>query len=617
MTNYLFEIIFYKCHFLLYLQAQAPLLADFIYHLLIIEMTELHLPPIVNSESDSPIPGPILRSRQITIVGANGSGKSRFMDYLIRTLPERAFVLSAIKAFYPETSGNTLEGSVDRLFSTHISRSRYLRAESPSELDKLIFMLLDDEFDYLLSVKSSRLRGNDVAEHPTRLDKLVELWEEIFPGNRILQEGTKLLFSTEAGDDVIASTRLSHGEKAVLYYIAGVLYAMPGAVIFIDAPTRFLHPSILYTLWNAIENLRPDCTFVYITNDADFVSTRTENVSVWVKKYDSEENSWDYEVLPPGDVREDLFFNLIGTRRPILFIEGDATHSLDSKLYTLVFSDYVVRPLGSCDKVIESTRTFRDLNVMHHLESTGIVDRDRRTDQEIAYLRRKNIFVPDVAEVENIFLLESVIRAMATARGKDPEKVFIKVKQQVFSLWKRHLKEQVMMHVRHRVKRTVEYRIDGKFNTISEMEEHIKALTDIVNPKKLYDEIHVEFASMVPSQDYEGILRVFNHKPMLSETNVAGLLGFPGRDAYIRGVLNTIKQGGKASKVIKDAVKYSLGMTACQLAANPPLQPKPKVKKVIEKTTSPEIKNKKNRPANKNSEESVSKTRRTGHRRSH
>lgn len=580
-------------------------------------MTELHLPPIVNREQNSTHAGPVLRSRQITIVGANGSGKSRFMDYLIRTLPGRAYVLSAIKAFYPDTSGNGLDGSVDKRFSSHISRSRFLRAESPSELDKLIFMLLDDEFDYLLSVKAARLDGISVAEHPTRLDKLVELWEEIFSGNKILQEGTKLLFSTEAGEDAIASSRLSHGEKAVLYYIAGVLYAMPGAVIFIDAPTRFLHPSILYTLWNAIENLRPDCTFVYITNDADFVSTRTENVSVWIKSYDSQENSWDYEILPPGDVREDLFFNLIGARRPVLFIEGDATHSLDSKLYTLVFSDYVVRPLGSCDKVIESTRTFRDLNVMHNLESTGIVDRDRRTDQEISYLRRKNIFVPAVAEVENIFLLESVIRAMASARGKDPEKIFSKVKQQVFALWKKHLKEQVMMHVRHRVKRTVEYRVDGKFNTISEMEEHIKALSDIVNPKKLYDEILAEFAAMIPAHDYAGILRVFNYKPMLSETNVAGMLGFPGRDAYVRGVLNTVKQGGKASRVIKEAVKYSLGMTASQLAADPPLQPKPKVKKEPIEVPQPEIKSKKSAKANKSAGQSVSKSRRAGRRRIH
>ena len=67
--------------------------------------------------------------------------------------------------------------------------------------------------------------------------------------------------------------------------------------------------------------------------------------------------------------------------------------------------------------MIESTRSFNDLKQMHHLDSHGIVDRDRRTDAEVGYLRRKNILVPEVAEVENIFLLEDVVKTMAGVFG--------------------------------------------------------------------------------------------------------------------------------------------------------------------------------------------------------
>ena len=76
------------------------------------------------------------------------------------------------------------------------------------------------------------------------------------------------------------------------------------------------------------------------------------------------------------------------------------TPSLDIRLYSLVFPDMSVRPVGSCDKVIETTRSFNDQQAMHHLSSFGIVDRDRRTDQEVGYLRAKHIMVPDVAEME-------------------------------------------------------------------------------------------------------------------------------------------------------------------------------------------------------------------------
>ena len=64
---------------------------------------------------------------------------------------------------------------------------------------------------------------------------------------------------------------------------------------------------------------------------------------------------------------------------------------------------------------------------MHHLESRGVVDRDRRTDPEVDYLRRKSVMVPDVAEVENLFLLEGVIKAMAKRRRRNPDKVFSKL----------------------------------------------------------------------------------------------------------------------------------------------------------------------------------------------
>ena len=84
----------------------------------------------------------------------------------------------------------------------------------------------------------------------------------------------------------------------------------------------------------------------------------------------------------------------MGSRKPVLFIEGDGIHSIDARLYPLLFKDYSVKSLGSCNKVIEATRTFNDLT---GFDSRGIVDRDRRDDKEVAYLRGKRIMVPEVA----------------------------------------------------------------------------------------------------------------------------------------------------------------------------------------------------------------------------
>ena len=62
------------------------------------------------------------------------------------------------------------------------------------------------------------------------------------------------------------------------------------------------------------------------------------------------------------------------------------------------------------------------------INGTGIVDRDRRSAQEVEYLRRKRVMVPDVAEIENLLMLEEVVRTVASAHRRDETKAFSKVK---------------------------------------------------------------------------------------------------------------------------------------------------------------------------------------------
>lgn len=515
-------------------------------------MTPLYLPPLSGGRKPPELPD----ARQISIIGGSGAGKTKFMDELTAIAGNRAYCLSAVSAPYPERSESDRPGSIDMLFREAASKQPYMRTDAVSELDKLTYMLFIDEFEYLLSVKEERETTGTVKRLlPTRLDCLIKLWERVFPGNHIVRTKGSMMFATASGGDLISAERLSQSEQTVLYYAAAVLYAMPGAVIFVDSPSLFLHPTVLNSLWNSIEELRPDCIFVYNSVDVEFVNSRTHNVCIWVKSYDAEMHAWDYEVIPPGNMREELFVDLIGTRKPVLFIEGDARHSIDARLYPLVFADCTVKPLGSCDKVIESTRTFNDLKNMHHLESRGVVDRDRRTEPEVEYLRRKSVMVPDVAEVENLFLLEGVVRAMARRRRRNPEKVFAHVRSQVEGEFRRHFDEQALQHVRHRVKREVECKIDARFSCITAMETHLRGLVTMLRPREQYNELRTVFQGFLEHHNYEGILKVFNHKPMLSDCDVARLLGYKNKDEYISGVISALKEGGPDADDIREAIR--------------------------------------------------------------
>ncbi|MBO4944288.1 MAG: DUF4435 domain-containing protein [Muribaculaceae bacterium] len=517
------------------------------------------LPPRTDNQPSGKLPP----SRRVVIVGANGAGKTRFAERMAADSDDRpAFRMSALRALYDTRPPAARQSDIDGLYP-HTGNSFIETLDT--ELERLIALLMHDEMVNLFRYKAANSDTQRPATLPaTKLDKVMELWKEVFPGNRILVESGKMLFSRENASEYengYSSVKLSDGERAVIYHITAVLYAPRNARVFIDSPEMFLHPQLMQSLWNRIEQLRPDCTFVYVTHNLEFASSRSDALLLWVRSYDVAAKSWDYVILPPGSqLSDELYLAIIGSRKPVLFIEGDEVHSIDARLYPLVFKDYSVKSLGSCNKVIEATRTFNDLNSFHHLDSRGIVDRDRRDAKEVEYLRGRRIMVPDVAEIENILMLEEVIRAVASYSHKDETKVFMKVKAQVIAMFRHDLRQQALMHTRHRVKRTMEYRVDGRFANIGMLEEHLQALTTEINPRGLYENFCRDFRHYVSTGDYSAILRVYNQKSMLPGSNVAALCGMKNKDEYINTILKILRQDGRGAARIRQAITRCFGL---------------------------------------------------------
>ena len=515
------------------------------------------LPPKANGGK----PDVINNARRVTVIGANGAGKTRFSARLIESFPHRAYKLSALRAIFPTTSINKLEGSIDMIYAEKASLTHIFKGAAESEFERLIFLLLQEEFIDILTYKT-RLNTEDNIELPrTKLDDVLQRWIKVFPQNRVSRLDGKLFFSNECDDEPYSSQLLSNGEKAVLYYIGAVLYAMPNAVIFVDSPEIFLHHSIMQTLWNVIEGMRPDCTFIYNTHDIEFASSRIDNVCVWVRSYDNTREAWDYRIVTSSTFPDEIYFDILGTRKPVLFVEGDEMHSIDSKLYPLIFTEYTVKPVGSCDKVIEVTRAFNDMQSFHHLDSHGIVDRDRRNDHEVTYLRNKKIFVPDVAEIENILMLEGVVRTVARHYNRDENRVFSKVKQAVLNMFRSMLKQQALMHVRHNVKSSIEMRIDRKFQNINALEDHMSDLVHEINPRGLYDNFCRQFHEYEQQDNYAAVLKVFNEKTIINNSNVAPLCGLRNKDHYVKAILTILKEDGRDAQEIRKAVKACFGIT--------------------------------------------------------
>lgn len=498
----------------------------------------------------------------VIIIGANGAGKSRFTASLVESLGEKAFSLSALHGLYSSLPSDPAKSSVGKLYvAAGLYDSTVAKSSHINELDCLLSLLMHDEMANLLSYKLARHSDEAASLPSTRLDTVIDIWQDIFPGNRVLVENGSVLFGRDNDADRYTALKLSDGERAVMYYLAGVLYAPGQSVIFINSPEMFLHPTIMQPLWSRIEGLRPDCTFVYTTHDLEFAASRTGATAVWVRDYDPSALAWDYVVLDSNtDIGEDVYQAIIGARKPVLFIEGDGIHSIDAKLYPLIFKEFTVKSLGSCNKVIEATRAFNDLNSFHHLDSYGIVDRDRRDEHEVGYLRGKRVMVPEVAEIENILMLEGVVRTVARTRGLDEHKVFAKVSNAIISQFSADLRNQALMHTRHRVKRTVEYRIDGRFNNINMLEEHIRSLVDEIQPRRIYEELCRQFKHYVETRDYAAVLKVYNRKSMIPASNVAQLCGLRNKEEYIGAIIAILRSDSTDARSIRQAVKSCFGL---------------------------------------------------------
>ena len=88
---------------------------------------------------------------------------------------------------------------------------------------------------------------------------------------------------------------------------------------------------------------------VFITHDLEFAAARVAQKFV-ICDYDPAPR-WTIEAVPENTgFDEELTTLILGSRRPILFVEGNE-NSLDLAIYRCCFSDWTVIPKGSCDRL--------------------------------------------------------------------------------------------------------------------------------------------------------------------------------------------------------------------------------------------------------------------------
>ena len=94
------------------------------------------------------------------------------------------------------------------------------------------------------------------------IDKITSIWNAIYPHRQIILEDAKIKAKTTSSEEYHAK-EMSDGERVTIYLLGQCLIAPNDMTIIIDEPEIHLHKSIMYRLWDKIEEFCPNKTFIY------------------------------------------------------------------------------------------------------------------------------------------------------------------------------------------------------------------------------------------------------------------------------------------------------------------------------------------------------------------
>ena len=181
----------------------------------------------------------------------------------------------------------------------------------------------------------------------------------------------------------------------------------PNSYIIVDEPENHLHMAICSKLWDKLEQIRSDCKFIYLTHNLDFAASRTNTTLIWNKKF-TPPDIWDFQIIESDETLPDtLLMEVLGSRKKICFCEGKDRSCLDYKLYSILFPEYTVIPVGGHLDVISYTNACNKSKFPSN-KAIGIIDGDCHKPEQISKWKEQNIYTIPINEIENI-LCDSVI----------------------------------------------------------------------------------------------------------------------------------------------------------------------------------------------------------------
>ncbi len=492
------------------------------------------------------------KGENLVLIGANGSGKSTFSRQIKKNIAQQftsfVAVIPAQKIFNViQNNSIPLKTKAFSDFSQSHKHDKLVKDSNDirfitNEFTQIINCLIAEHQEVANSTHVN-YENSGFTKRNSLLENVITVWESIISHIKLRYDGQGNIEAVSENGNTYNFMALSDGEKSIFYCIASVLLVDKDGYIIVDEPENHLHMSIVNKLWDKLESIRSDCQFVYLTHNPSFATGRTNAKILWIKKYIPPSN-WDYEEIPTDEILpQQLMVELIGSKKKILFCEGERD-SYDYKLYSVLFRNYTVMPVGGHQKAIDYCRAFNENQKLSNFSAIAIIDKDFYEDEELKRWKEDDIYTLDVMEIENILCDEEVLKVVQSSVHATAEE-YSDAKKQIFSKIEETKDKQSMEYARFKTDKILSSLV-GKSGSPTELKTQLENAISLLDPKSFYDEHKQLLQDICDKEDYDEALRFYNNKGMLSFVGDRILKGYKDR------VISFIKNNEELQKKLVD-----------------------------------------------------------------
>ncbi len=371
--------------------------------------------------------------------------------------------------------------------------------------------------------------------------RVFEIFNDIFPTIKLRyrRSDNRLLCTKRASE--YGPTGLSDGEKQVFSILVDVIELTDEkSVLFVDEPELNLNPGLANRLWTSIESLLPRAVFIYATHSVNFALRESvQKLLVLSNSDDSIQEIDGLNELSYSD-QKDLLGNIpsLIAHKNALVVEGyDESFDVVFYRWLLEGESFLPSPVGGSEDVAAmATRSGKWEKISPEISITGVIDRDYKSDKEVAQLKEKGLIVLDLHEAESYlcdpYLLHSLIQKLGTlepipTRIEIESKLFEYIDRNLFAICAKRANARLSLSIRPSMSSKSLQKINNYDDLervfvadVSKQIERAQLVLDVKNVKSILKEEQTRLKELNNTKNVNIALQLLPAKELLKEFSV-------------------------------------------------------------------------------------------------